>query len=313
VHWLVATKSLFSIFTTDRVNSLMSSGRRLPDWIRVKVQPGSAKGEVDAILKNLNLNTVCRSAHCPNLHECWQKRTATFMILGDKCSRNCKFCAVEHFDTFDLPDKNEPKSIAKAAELMKLKFAVVTSVTRDDLPDGGANHFAETIKALRHRVPDVGIEVLTPDFQWKKELLYQVLEAEPTVFNHNVETVRRMTPELRNRATYDGSLKVLKMASEFPDRKFLVKSGIMVGVGETEAEVEETIGDLYDNGVELLTIGQYLPPSANHYPVQKYVKPKQFEAWKNLALRIGFKGVASGSLVRSSYMAEALSDEKAIK
>lgn len=282
-------------------------GRRLPDWIRVKVQPGSAKSEVDAILKNLNLNTVCRSARCPNLHECWQKRTATFMILGDKCSRNCKFCAVQHFDKLDLPDEKEPDNIAEAAELMNLKFAVVTSVTRDDLPDGGADHFAKTIKALRNRVPEIGIEVLTPDFQWNKELLYQVLDAEPTVFNHNLETVKRLTPELRNRATYQGSLSVLKMASDYPNRQFLVKSGIMVGVGETEPEVEDTIRDLYDHGVELLTIGQYLPPSSKHYPVQNYVKPERFEAWKNLALRIGFKGVASGSLVRSSYMAEALS------
>lgn len=288
-------------------------GRRLPDWIRVKVQPGSAKSEVDAILQNLNLNTVCRSARCPNLHECWQKRTATFMILGDKCSRNCKFCAVEHFDTFELPDEKEPENIAEAAELMNLKFAVVTSVTRDDLSDGGAEQFVKTIKALKNHSPEIGIEVLTPDFQWRKDLLYKVLEAGPNVFNHNLETVRRITPKLRNKATYDGSLNVLKMASEFPDRRFLIKSGIMAGVGETYAEIEETIQDLYNNGVELLTIGQYLSPSSKHYPVQKYVEPEYFKSWKNFALRIGFKGVASGSLVRSSYMAEALSCEKAIK
>ncbi len=280
---------------------------RLPEWIRVKVQPGRAKEEVDALLKNLSLNTVCRSARCPNLHECWQRRTATFMILGDQCTRNCRFCAVDTSCSPALPDPGEPQRLAEAAVAMKLKFAVVTSVTRDDLPDGGAGHFAAVISNLKKSSPEIGIEILTPDFQGKKEDLYSVLDAGPTVFNHNIETVRRMTPELRNRATYDGSLQVLKMASEYPDREFLVKSGIMVGVGETDEEVEATIRDLFDNGVELLTIGQYLPPASANYPLDRYVKPEVFEHWKNLALRIGFKGVASGPLVRSSYMAEALS------
>lgn len=281
--------------------------RRLPDWIRVKVQPGRAKEEVDALLKNLSLNTVCRSARCPNLHECWQRRTATFMILGNECTRNCRFCAVNSSDSPAQPDREEPKRLAEAAVAMKLKFAVVTSVTRDDLPDGGATHFAEVIAGLKSAVPDIGVEVLTPDFQGVESDLHTVFKAEPTVFNHNIETVRRMTPEIRNRATYDGSLNVLRIAADYPNRKFLVKSGLMVGVGETDSEVEETILDIFNTGVELLTIGQYLPPSSTSYPLDRYVEPEVFEKWKNYALKLGFKGVASGPLVRSSYMADELS------
>lgn len=292
-------------FMVDKVD--LPRRKRLPEWIRVKVQPGRAKEEVDALLKNLSLNTVCRSARCPNLHECWQRRTATFMILGNECTRNCRFCAVNSSDTPSKPDSEEPKRLAEAAVAMKLKFAVVTSVTRDDLSDGGAAHFAEVISELKNSVPDIGVEVLTPDFQGVEENLNTVFRAEPTVFNHNIETVRRMTPEIRSRATYDGSLKVLRIASNYPTRKFLVKSGIMVGVGETDSEVEETIQDLYENGVELLTIGQYLPPSSASFPLDRYVEPEVFEKWKNYSLKLGFKGVASGPLVRSSYMADELS------
>jgi len=293
----------------------MDSGkkRRLPEWIRVKVQPGKAKSEVDTILKNLSLNTVCRSARCPNLHECWQKRTATFMILGNQCTRNCRFCAVSHAEMFDLPDENEPEHIALAAEEMNLKFAVITSVTRDDLPDEGAGQFVRTIAALKARIPSIGIEVLTPDFNGDKVLLYRVLDAGPSVFNHNLETVERLTPALRSRATYARSLQVLKMASAYSGRTFLIKSGLMVGVGETDEEVKATIKALYEHGVELLTIGQYLPPGKGHYPLDRYVEPEQFEQWKHFALSLGFKGVASGPLVRSSYMADALSNEKVIK
>lgn len=285
----------------------MPRRERLPEWIRVKVQPGRAKEEVDALLKNLSLNTVCRSAHCPNLHECWQRRTATFMILGNQCTRNCKFCAVDNSDSPLPPDVDEPRRLAEAVVEMKLKYAVVTSVTRDDLPDGGSAHFAQVIQCLKASSAEIGVEVLTPDFNGVKKDIYTVLDAGPTVFNHNVETVRRITPDLRSRATYDGSLAVLKIASEYPNRKFLVKSGIMVGVGETDIEVEDTIKDLFSNGVELLTIGQYLPPAASNYPLDRYVTPETFESWKNFALKIGFSGVASGPLVRSSYMADELS------
>ncbi|MCK5834206.1 MAG: lipoyl synthase [Lentisphaeria bacterium] len=279
---------------------------RLPEWIRVKVQPGKAKDEVDAILKNLNLNTVCREAGCPNLHECWQKRTATFMIMGSKCTRSCRFCAVGT-DRAPLPlDPNEPLRIAQAAFEMKLKFVVLTSVTRDDLDDGGAEHFAATIREIKKLLPEAGIEVLTPDFNGIQAQLYTVLDAGPTVFNHNLETVRRMTPEIRNRATYEKSLMVLKMASEYPNRTFLVKSGLMVGVGETDDEIYTAIQDLRENGVELLTIGQYLPPNSKSYALDRYVDPTVFEDWQRFALKNNFKGAVCGPLVRSSYMAEDL-------
>lgn len=279
---------------------------RLPEWIRVKVQPGKAKAEVDDILKNLSLNTVCREARCPNLHECWQKRTATFMIMGTKCTRSCRFCAVGT-DRAPLPlDPTEPARIAEAALKMNLKFVVLTSVTRDDLEDGGAAHFAATIREIKRVLPDAGIEVLTPDFNGVQSQLYTVLEAGPTVFNHNLETVRRLTPQIRNRATYENSLHVLKMASIFPDRQFLIKSGLMVGVGETDDEIYSAIEDLSSNGVELLTIGQYLPPNSSSFPLDRYVHPDVFEGWKSFALKNNFKGAVCGPLVRSSYMAEEL-------
>ncbi len=280
--------------------------KRLPEWIRVKVQPGKAKEEVDAILKNLSLNTVCREAKCPNLHECWQKRTATFMILGKQCTRNCKFCAVGTESNPAPVDPNEPENIAKAVADMKLKFAVITSVTRDDLPDGGAQHFADVITAVKEMNPDVGVEVLTPDFKGNKEDLYKVLDAGPTVFNHNIETVARMTDTIRDVATYSNSLTVLKMAAEYPNRNFLVKSGMMVGIGETDDEVVETIKALHEHGVELLTIGQYLPPTSLSQNLDRYVEPQVFEQWQTYALKIGFKGAACAPLVRSSFMAETL-------
>jgi len=290
-----------SKLTNKRVNR-----QRLPEWIRVKVQPGKAKDEVDAILKNLSLNTVCREAKCPNLHECWQKRTATFMIMGAKCTRSCRFCAVGT-DRTPLPlDPKEPTRIAEAALKMNLKFVVLTSVTRDDLEDGGAAHFAATIREIKRVLPEAGIEVLTPDFNGNQSQLYTVLEAGPTVFNHNLETVRRLTPEIRNRATYDNSLHVLKMASTFPNRQFLVKSGLMVGVGETDEEIYSAIEDLGKNGVELLTIGQYLPPNNGSVSLDRYVHPDVFEGWKRFALNNKFKGAVCGPLVRSSYMAEEL-------
>ncbi len=288
-------------------NKNLPKRERLPEWIRVKVQAGKAKEEVDALLQNLSLTTVCREAKCPNLHECWQKRTATFMILGENCTRNCRFCAVGTASSPKAPDPQEPANVAKAAKEMNLKFVVITSVTRDDLPDGGAAHFAETIREIKKVLPEAGIEVLTPDFQGNKDQLYTVLDAGPTVFNHNLETVRRVTPDIRHRATYDGSLNVLEMASNYPDRKFLIKSGLMVGVGESDEEINEAITDLYAHGVELLTIGQYLPPNSTSFTLDRYVKPAVFDEWKSFALKKGFRGASCGPLVRSSYMAEELS------
>lgn len=286
----------------------MSSGNssrgKLPPWIRIRVNCGSAREEVAAILSGLKLNTVCASAQCPNLNECWHKRTATFMILGNECTRNCRFCAVNHSPCPLPPDPDEPEHVAVAAAQMKLKFVVVTSVTRDDLPDGGAEHFAATIRALHKHLPEAGVEVLTPDFNENREHLNIVLDAHPTVFNHNIETVERLAAQIRNKATYRRSLKVLAMASEYGG--IPVKSGLMVGLGETDEEVVQALRDLRDSGVTVLTIGQYLPPSGQHWKLDRYVEPEKFAEWGKLAADLGFESIASAPLVRSSYHAGEL-------
>lgn len=277
---------------------------KLPPWIRIKVNCGNAREEVATILSDLKLNTVCASAQCPNLNECWHKHTATFMILGDHCTRNCRFCAVLHSPTPLPPDPEEPERVAIAAAKMNLKFIVVTSVTRDDLPDGGAEHFAATIRALHKVLPESGVEVLTPDFNEVREHLNIVLDARPSVFNHNIETVERLASKIRNRATYRRSLRVLAMAAEYGG--IPVKSGLMVGLGETDDEVLQALRDLRASGVSVLTIGQYLPPSGEHWKLERYVEPEKFEEWRKIALELGFKAVASAPLVRSSYHAGEL-------
>ncbi|QSH40158.1 lipoyl synthase [Lentisphaerota bacterium ZTH] len=279
---------------------------KLPPWIRVKVSCGEGRKEVAGILKDLELHTVCSSAQCPNLNECWHRGTATFMILGDQCTRNCKFCAVNHQATPTPPDPEEPEHVAEAAARMKLKYVVITSVTRDDLPDGGAGQFAAVIKAVHARLPEAGIEVLTPDFNADPEALRTVLEAGPTVFNHNVETVRRLAGDIRSKATYDRSLRFLRMAYDMTGGKIPVKSGLMVGLGETDEEVKETLLDLRKSGVTILTIGQYLPPSKKHWPLARYVEPEKFEEWAEFARNAGFEFVASAPMVRSSYNAGEL-------
>ncbi|MCK5845298.1 MAG: lipoyl synthase [Victivallales bacterium] len=278
---------------------------RLPPWIRVKVGTGAGRGEVAGILKELNLNTVCGSAECPNLDECWRRRTATFMILGNHCTRNCRFCAVPHSDVPPQPDPNEPANIAEAVERLNLKYVVVTSVTRDDLPDGGSALFAETIRKIRSRIGDVKVEVLTPDYLGDD--LQRILDALPTVFNHNVETVERLSKTIRVKADYRRSLRVLCEAANLADYSIGVKSGIMVGMGEMDEEVETTIRDIRGAGAGILTIGQYLPPSGSHWVLDRYVEPAKFAEWRNYALSIGFDAVASAPLVRSSYNAEELS------
>lgn len=278
---------------------------RLPPWIRIRVNCGGAREEVNSILAGLKLNTVCASAKCPNLSECWHHRTATFMILGNECTRNCKFCAVEHCPHPAPPDPDEPRRLAEAAAKMNLKFVVVTSVTRDDLPDGGAAHFAAVIRALREKLPEAGIEVLTPDFNGNREHLGLVLAARPSVFNHNVETVERLSASIRSKATYRRTLEVLRMAAEDGDGT-PVKSGLMVGLGETDDEVLQTLRDLREAGVNILTIGQYLPPSDAHWPLARYVEPAVFEEWGRYARKLGFTSVASAPLVRSSYRAGEL-------
>ena len=279
---------------------------KFPPWIRVKVSCGSERGEVARILDGLKLNTVCAGAQCPNLNECWHRRTATFMIMGGQCTRNCRFCAVSHQAAPPPLEADEPARVAEAAMRLQLKYVVITSVTRDDLPDGGAAHFAAVIRTLRAAMPEAGIEVLTPDFNADEHAIATVLEAGPTVFNHNIETVERLAGEIRSRATYRRSLQVLQTAAALSAGRIPVKSGLMVGLGETDDEVEQTIRDLYAAGVRILTIGQYLPPSPEHWPLARYAEPEKFTAWGEFARQIGFDFVASAPMVRSSYNAGEL-------
>jgi len=279
---------------------------RLPDWIRVKAYAGKSRRKVQDVIGDLELHTVCESARCPNLGECWHKQTATFMILGDTCTRNCRFCAVNHGEP-KSPDLLEPSKIAEAVKRMGLRYAVITSVTRDDLEDGGAEHFAKVIQQIREVNDDnVKIEVSTPDFNGDTSALNTVLDAKPTVFNHNIETVQRLSSLIRMTATYEKSAEFLKNAVDISSGVIPVKSGLMVGIGESDDEIITTIRELRNVGVSMLTIGQYLPPSKNHWPLERYVHPDTFEEWRNFALGLGFTSVASAPLVRSSYHAEAL-------
>jgi len=282
----------------------MKTRQKLPPWIRVRLGTGEGRKEIASILNELNLNTVCSSAECPNLAECWQKKTATFMILGDECTRNCRFCAVKHNNTPKLPDPDEPANIAEAVQRMNLKYVVITSVTRDDLPDGGAQQFAATICEIRKINPKIQTEILTPDYLGEE--LQTVLKAHPAVFNHNIETVERLSRDIRIKANYQRSLQTLSEASKTIKNNTVVKSGLMLGMGETNEEIEQTICDIRKTGTSLLTIGQYLPPSSQHWPLDRYVEPQIFEDFRTFALKQGFAKVASAPLVRSSYHAEEL-------
>lgn len=277
---------------------------RLPPWIRQPLKTDRQYGAVQQVLAQLALHTVCRSAHCPNQQECWNRGTATFMILGQTCTRACQFCNVATGRPA-APEADEPQRVAAAAQTMKLRHVVITSVTRDDLPDGGADHFATTIAAVRAALPGALVEVLTPDFGGDKAALDVVLEAKPDVFNHNLETVRRLQSEVRPQASYDRSLGVLRHAAAFPVR-LAVKSGLMVGLGETDAELLEAFRDLRAVGCELLTVGQYLRPCEGKRPVARFVTPEEFEQLAAAARQMGFRNVAAGPLVRSSYRAEEL-------
>ena len=280
------------------------SGTRLPSWIRVRTTCSPRAAEVQDRLTREGLNTVCQSAQCPNRGECYARGTATFMVLGAVCTRACAFCAVGSGTPAPI-DPDEPGRVAKAARAMCLRHVVVTSVTRDDLPDGGAGHFAAVIAALRRAMPAATIEVLTPDFGGKAALVRRVLTASPDVFNHNLETVRRLQSLIRPAADYARSLAVLRIAAQ--RRPILVvKSGLMVGLGETDAELYEAIADLREVGCCSLTIGQYLAPTRRHLPVARYVSPMEFEGYRRRALAMGFTAVASAPLVRSSYHAEAM-------
>ena len=272
---------------------------RLPDWIRTQCR--ADQHETKLILRKHRVTTVCEEARCPNRGECFSKPTATFMILGSHCTRNCGFCSVDS-STPEPPDEGEPENVARAAEEMGLKYVVITSVTRDDLADGGAGHFARTISAVRRRLPESKIEVLTPDFQGDTEALRAVLEARPDVFNHNVETVERLYPHVRPQAVFRRSLSALKQAKTIaPD--ILTKSGFMLGLGENQGEVLELLRELRQTGCDVVTIGQYLRPTGNNLPVVEYIHPEVFACLRVKALAMGFTYVASGPLVRSSMNA----------
>ena len=280
---------------------------RLPAWLKRPLPKGEKFQHVTQILEKLRLNTVCSSASCPNRGECYSQGTATFMIMGNVCTRDCRFCAISHGSTAPL-ESDEPRRLARAVRELNLKYVVITSVTRDDLPDGGAEHFAHTIRTVRELTPKVTIEVLTPDFQGDTNSLNIVYQAAPDVFNHNVETTQRLTPEIRSGADYERSLSVLNYMAGLENPP-VIKSGLMLGLGETDDEISRTLQDLYQAGVKMLTIGQYLRPGKNNYEVKKYYPPDEFEQIKQQAEKIGFSHVAAGPFVRSSYHAETnLSD-----
>ena len=271
-----------------------------PEWLKIKLHDGEGYAEVAHIVERHGLHTICSSGKCPNKAECWSRKTATFMILGDICTRGCKFCATPTGRPLPI-DPNEPQKVAESIRLMGLKHAVITSVDRDDLPDAGAEHWSKVIEAVKATNPDTTIEVLLPDFDGKEDLMDIVIAAKPHILGHNLETIRRITPLVRSKAKYDTSLKTLAYfaASGIP-----TKSGLMVGLGESHEEVLEALADLRKAGVEIVTLGQYLRPTAKHYPVDKYVTPEEFDLFKQEGLEMGFKYVASAPLVRSSYLAD---------
>jgi lipoic acid synthetase len=275
--------------------------QRLPDWFRIKHSLSPEYEGVRGIMERHNLHTVCREANCPNARECWHHGTATFMILGDVCTRGCTFCDVMKGQP-TVTDWAEPARVAEAAAEMGLRYVVVTSVDRDDLPDGGAEMFARTIRALRNRIPGVQVEVLIPDFQGDPEALATVLAAEPDVLNHNLETVPRLYTTVRRGAKYGQSLALLRQARTLAPR-IATKSGLMVGLGEHARELLQTMRDIRETGCDLLTIGQYLAPSSEHHPVVKFVTPHTFERLRHYGNALGFRNVFSGPLVRSSYHA----------
>jgi lipoyl synthase len=277
---------------------------RLPSWIRTDLTTDPPFSRVRGLVSGLDLHTVCQSAHCPNRHECWSRGTATLMILGDVCTRRCRFCAVSGGKPGDM-DSEEPRRVAEAACEMNLRHVVITSVTRDDLPDGGAGAFADTIQAIREAIPDVTVEVLTPDFQGLESSIGIVLKARPDVFGHNLETVKRLQASVRPGASYATSLQVLRAAAGWCP-SVGVKSGLMLGLGETDDEVVEALHDLLDAGCRMLTLGQYLAPTRKHLPVVRFVSPAEFEVLAGIARSLGFTAVAAGPLVRSSYQAETL-------
>ncbi len=279
----------------------MSVARRHPEWIKVKAPQGEAFFETKRLVRDLQLHTVCEEAHCPNVGECWGHKTATFMLLGDVCTRNCSFCAVTHGKPVAV-DPHEPQRVAEGVVRLGLRHVVVTSVDRDDLPDGGAGHFARTATAIKARVPDCTVEVLIPDFQGDPHAVDTVVDAPIDILNHNTETVPRLYKRVRPGAKYERSLEVLRRAKE-RRHAVLTKTGLMLGLGEEYDELLAVFADLAASGCSILTLGQYLRPSQSHLPVERYVPPAEFASLREAALQFGFRHVESGPLVRSSYHA----------
>jgi lipoic acid synthetase len=282
------------------MSELKTERERLPRWMKSELPKGENYSKVKRLIADHHLNTICTSGNCPNKGECWNAGTASFMILGDKCTRNCRFCFVQN-DVPDPVDWMEPLRLAKTIQTLTLKHCVITSVTRDDLPDGGAEFWATTILRIKELNPETTIETLIPDFNANPDLIRQVIEAAPDVISHNMETVRRLTPKVRSTARYDRSLQTISIISE---AGIVSKSGIMVGLGETEAEILQTMDDLRLAGCKVLTIGQYLQPDSNLLPVVEYIQPEVFEKYRLEGLKRGFSFVESSPLVRSSYHAE---------
>lgn len=284
----------------DKQKNETVSFRRKPDWLKIKLPRGFKASQVVGLLNDRHLHTICSSGMCPNRAECWGNGTATFMICGNICSRDCRFCNV----TGGKPEKLDPeeiKDITRSVKELGLKHVVITSVTRDDLPDGGAAHWAATIRSIHEEAPGVTMEVLIPDMQGKTELLDMIIFEKPDVISHNLETVRRLTPEVRRTATYDRSLKVLQYLR---NKGVMTKSGIMLGLGETREEIIQTMDDLRSVDCQVMTIGQYLQPTKKHYPVQDYIHPDIFEEYRKIGLEKGFRHIESAPMVRSSYHAE---------
>ena len=280
---------------------------RLPAWARKSRTDFESLHRLKSGFRELNLHTVCESARCPNIHECFHRGAATFLILGERCTRGCGFCSVPKGNSAPL-DPAEPANVARMAAEMELQYVVITSVNRDDLADGGSRHFAETVVQVRRALPDARVEVLTPDFCGDLDAVARVLDAGPHVFNHNMETVARLYRRVRPQADYRQSLAVLEFAHRRAPET-LTKSGLMVGLGETEEEVRRLLADLRAAGTEVATIGQYLQPTRRNLPVEAYIEPRQFDAWRDYGLSLGFRMVFSGPLVRSSYMADEVREQ----
>lgn len=278
--------------------------QRLPEWLTIRLPRPDTIKEVEGMMRAKNLHTVCESARCPNLAECWSKKTATFMILGDTCTRSCGFCAIKVGKGLEV-DPFEPANVAKVTKDLGLQHVVVTSVARDDLKDEGAEQFARTIRALHHQNPHTIVEVLTPDFKAKPDLVKIVCDAHPEIYNHNIETIERLHTVVRPQAKYDRTLRVLEMVKEF-DPTIYTKSGIMLGLGENLDQVHRTLNDLRQHDVDMVTIGQYLQPTAHHHPVLRYWTPEEFAALADHGHALGFEHVASGPMVRSSYHADEM-------